>query len=450
MKITLDKKILGGFIGTAIVLFIVAVYSFNNGKKFTVSTSWVEHTQKVHFQFEQVLVSSVDAETGVRGYAIAGTENYLEPFERSKIKIPAYIDSLKSMTLDNPVQQRNIDTLNRLIGESMQYLTTCIELRKTKSIDSARAWIRNGEGKHIEDSIRKVVANSQHIEDSLLALRKLKSKADARSFNLVFFILLGIITILLIAVYIIININIKALRKAEEEAADKNHLLEAKANELESFSYSISHDLKAPLRAVTSFSELLEDRYAGKLDEEGKKFLKIISENGIKMHNMIDKLLEFSRLGSQSIEKTEVDMESIVSKCLLEIKSFIPHHAAIRIHPLKPVKGDYLLLSHVWSNLLSNAIKYSAKVEAPQIDIGCIVKGDDIIYYVKDNGVGFDMAYVDKLFGVFHRLHSQLEYEGIGIGLATVQRIITKHGGRIWVESEPSKGATFYFSLSNK
>ncbi len=225
MKFTLDRKILAGFVGAAVILIVVALYSFNNSEKVVASDAWVEHTQKVRFQLAQILVSTVDAETGVRGYAIVGTDNYLEPFERAKTDIVSYVDSLRYLTSDNPSQQRNIDTLNQLIGRSIQYLTRCIELRKTKSIDSARAWIANGEGKRLEDAIRKVIATSEGIEGNLLIQRKETSEADTRNFNLVFIILLIVIAIVLITIYIIINSNLRALRKAEKEAADKNQLL---------------------------------------------------------------------------------------------------------------------------------------------------------------------------------------------------------------------------------
>ncbi len=225
MKFSLDRKILAGFVFTAIVLVAVALYSFNNSEKVIASDQWVEHTQKVRYELHQVLISTVNAETGVRGYAIAGTDNYLEPFEQAKTNIASYIDSLKGLVADNPEQVRNIDTINHLIARSIQYLSHSIDLRKTKSLDSARAWIGNGHGKALEDSIRAAIAKSDGIEEKLLALRKTTSEEDTRNFNIVFIVLLFIIAIVLISVYIIISTNLRALRKAEKEASDKNVLL---------------------------------------------------------------------------------------------------------------------------------------------------------------------------------------------------------------------------------
>lgn len=225
MKFTLDRKILAGFIGAALILIIVALYSFNNSEKVVESTNWVEHTQKVRFQLQQILVATVNAQTSVRGYVIVGNDNYLVPFEQAKEDMASYIDSLKALTVDNPAEERNIDTINRLVGRNIVFLTKCIELRRTTSIDSALHWIVRGEGERIGDSIRKTIAKSDGIESALLIQRKATSQADTRNFNFVFIILLIIIGIVLITVYIIINTNLRALRKAEKESSEKNQLL---------------------------------------------------------------------------------------------------------------------------------------------------------------------------------------------------------------------------------
>ncbi len=454
MRYSLDKKILFGFSIASLILFVVAFFTFNNSRKVIESDKWVEHTQKVEFQLLQILVSTVDAETGVRGYVIVGSDAYLEPFEKALKNIPSFMDSLKALTIDNPTQQKNLDTLNQLIGRSILYLKGCIALRTPITSTSEIECIRSGEGKGIEDGIRKIIANSKRVEDTLLLHRKMLSQAETNNFHFIFFILIAIIIIILLVMYVVINANIKTIKRGDEKIRQlnlnlqiNNVQLEMANSELESFSYSISHDLKAPLRAMVSFSELLQERYAQLLDKDGKVFLNTISENGQTLSKMVDKLLEFSRLGRQDIQKTKVDMNSLVEKSVNEINSLVKHHAKINIHTIEPINGDTVLLSLVWNNLISNAVKYSAKMENPVIDIGCIVKESEIVYYVKDNGAGLNMGYANKLFGVFQRLHSQSDFEGIGIGLAIVKRIVTRHGGKIWVESEVSKGATFYFSL---
>jgi PAS domain S-box-containing protein len=223
--------------------------------------------------------------------------------------------------------------------------------------------------------------------------------------------------------------------------------LESANKELESFSYSVSHDLRAPLRALHGNATILEEDHMDKLDEGAKEVLNKIHHNANRMDRLINDLLSFSKIGKKEILKSTVDMEEQVRNIIAEINNGIPPKAHIVIHELPPAFGDYSMLNQVWTNLISNAIKYSAKKEDPQIEIGSMPGDDEIVYYIKDNGAGFDMAYADKLFGTFQRLHDVSEFEGTGIGLAIVQRIILKHGGTIRAEAAPEKGATFYFTI---
>jgi PAS domain S-box-containing protein len=226
--------------------------------------------------------------------------------------------------------------------------------------------------------------------------------------------------------------------------------LEAANQELESFSYSVSHDLRAPLRAVSGYTNILEESYIQNLDDEARTIFNTIQKNVKKMGQLIDDLLDFSRLGRKEVPKLSVNMVQLVERVIADINHNTAHQATIRVGSLHPSYGDHALLTQVWINLISNAIKYSGKTEAPEIEIGSTRNDHETIYFVKDNGVGFDMRYVDKLFGVFQRLHSVREFEGTGIGLAIIKRIISKHGGNVWAEGEVNKGASFYFSLPDK
>jgi light-regulated signal transduction histidine kinase (bacteriophytochrome) len=187
--------------------------------------------------------------------------------------------------------------------------------------------------------------------------------------------------------------------------------------------------------------------YHHMLDDEGKRLFTRIEDNAKKMGSLIDDLLEFSRMGRKEIQKSKVDMTALAESSLSEISSSVDHHADVKIHNLHDANADPVMLKQVMINLLSNAIKYSSKKENPVIEIKSHVEDDEIIYTVTDNGVGFNNEYVGKLFGVFQRLHLQSEFEGTGVGLALVKRIINKHGGRIWAAGEINKGATFSFSL---
>jgi len=248
--------------------------------------------------------------------------------------------------------------------------------------------------------------------------------------------------------------DITGQKIAEEQIRQLNaHLqanvmqLEATNKELESFSYSVSHDLRSPLRALSGYSKMILEDYADRLDKEGKRLLGNIQDNVKKMGMLIEDLLAFSKLGKKEVKKWKINMEQMVEDILIEINRSTKHNAKIKMNLLYQADADHTLLNQVWVNLISNAIKYSGKKENPEIEIGSADSEAEIIYFVKDNGSGFDMKYADKLFGVFQRLHNHNEFEGTGVGLAIVHRIITKHGGRIWADSKLNEGATFYFTI---
>ncbi len=231
--------------------------------------------------------------------------------------------------------------------------------------------------------------------------------------------------------------------------SERNVQLEVSNGELEGFSYSVSHDLRAPLRAIDGFSRILQEDYAGKLDAEGERVIGVIRSNTRKMSNLIDDLLAFSRMGKKAFSWSLVDMEALLHEILPGILSGSEKGYAfdVSLSALPAAWGDRTLLTQVWANLLANAVKFSEKSEKPTIWVEGETIGEDVVYTVRDNGVGFDMQYYDKLFKVFQRLHAQAEFPGTGVGLAIVQRVISRHGGRVWAESRPGEGASFHFSL---
>lgn len=242
--------------------------------------------------------------------------------------------------------------------------------------------------------------------------------------------------------YIAIRSDITDRKKVEE-------LLMAVNKELEAFSYSVSHDLRTPLRAVTGYARMLNEKYKTQLDEEAKRIINNISFYGKQMGQLVDDLLTFSRIGRKDLVQARVNMKNLVSEVKDELMSMqAGRNIEFRISPLEPALGDKTIIKQVWINLISNAIKYSEKKEKAIIEIGCTPVGNQIRYYIKDNGAGFDMDYAHKLFGVFQRLHSDEEFEGTGIGLALVQRIISRHGGTIGAEGKVGEGAIFHFTLN--
>lgn len=234
----------------------------------------------------------------------------------------------------------------------------------------------------------------------------------------------------------------------EGRVRERTSELELVNRELEVFAHSVSHDLRAPLRTISSYSAMLGDRYRSQLEEPGRRHLEVIIQTAAKMNNLIERLLNFSRLGSEKLQKQQVDMSAIASKVIEELKTISPaRDITVRLNGLSEAHADDVLMKQVFENLLSNAFKFTGKISHPLIEIGSYASNGDMVYFVKDNGVGFDPQSTDKLFHVFQRLHREDEYEGTGIGLANVQRIVQKHGGRVWAEGNPGKGATFFFTL---
>jgi PAS domain S-box-containing protein len=239
----------------------------------------------------------------------------------------------------------------------------------------------------------------------------------------------------------------------EKRVQERTAQLTVANQELEAFAYSVSHDLRAPLRSINGFSDIIQEEFADRLEPDAKKYFALIQKSSSMMGNLVDDLLNFSRLGRQGLNKTQVDVTSLVKDTLDSMESeIIDRKIEIKLHPLPDTEADPVLFRQIYVNLISNAIKFSRKVTKAQIEIGYLenqpYKNEEVAcYFVKDNGVGFDMKYIDKLFGVFQRLHSAVEYEGTGVGLAIVDRIIRKHGGMIWAQSAVGKGTSFFFTL---
>jgi PAS domain S-box-containing protein len=236
----------------------------------------------------------------------------------------------------------------------------------------------------------------------------------------------------------------------ENRVAKRTAELEVANKELEAFSYSVSHDLRAPLRAMDGFSQAVLEDYGSQLPEEGRRYLQTIREGAQRMGILIDDLLTFSRLSRLPLKKQPINSDGLVRSALEELHGQQDGRKIdIRVGDLPGCEGDPTLLKQVWINLLSNAIKYTRKCDKPLIEVGSKLEDGETVYFVADNGAGFDMQYVNKLFGVFQRLHRADEFEGTGVGLAIVQRVVHRHGGRIWANAEVDRGASFYFKLGN-
>jgi light-regulated signal transduction histidine kinase (bacteriophytochrome) len=243
----------------------------------------------------------------------------------------------------------------------------------------------------------------------------------------------------------------KARKQAEEVLEKRTSQLEELNRELESFSYSVSHDLRAPLRAIDGYARLILKKQGDKFDEDTLSKFNVIRNSTQIMGQLIDDLLTFSRLGRQHMSITKLDMDAMMKEAWKELQVINPERGIrFTVKDTPTGYGDRALIKQVCINLLSNAIKFTKYMDDARIETGGRTDGDENVYFVKDNGVGFDMAYYDKPFGVFQRLHSSEDFEGTGVGLAIVQRIIHRHGGRVWAESKVNEGTCFYFSLQTE
>ncbi len=242
--------------------------------------------------------------------------------------------------------------------------------------------------------------------------------------------------------------NVHLYREMEQRVAARTVQLEAANKELEAFSYSVSHDLRAPLRAIDGFARILVEDNTERLDAEGRRVLDVICHEARRMGELIDDLLSFSRMARQAMQAAIINMAAQAEEAFQEQRAHAPGRTVeLKMGALPPGRGDPAMLRLVWGNLLSNAVKYTKGKNPAIIEIGASTTGAEPVYFVKDNGAGFDPRYINKLFGVFQRLHGAAEFEGTGVGLAMVQRIIHRHGGRVWAEGKVGEGACFYFTL---
>jgi signal transduction histidine kinase len=408
---------------------------------------WVIHSYQVQGNLDDLMSDLENMETGERGYVITGQTSFLQPYTDASPDVAIQFQALQTLTTDNAVQQQSLATMQPLIAAKRADFQNIISLRTNDGFAAAQADVATDKGKQIMDSIRTIVANMQTEETGLLQTRT----NDLTHVNTMTesIVLWGSIIGLLFALLVDYIINTFVIGEIVQKP-----LLDAalKANkEMEAFSYSVSHDLRAPLRAIDGFTQILVEDHGDTLDDEGKRIAGIIRASTKQMGTLIDDLLAFSRLGRQEIKKIPIDMGVLADETYKAIKQASPdRNIELTMGALPDVNGDMDMIRQVWVNLFTNAIKFTGKKEKAKIEVGSTSDGDMVTYYIKDNGAGFDMQYVGKLFGVFQRLHSVEEFDGNGIGLSNVKRIVERHGGKVWAEGKVGEGATFYFALPQK
>jgi len=443
---------------------VVGYTVYKSNKKRLDAERWVQHTQQVIYQSENIIALGIDIETSSRGFVITKDSSFLEPLFTAEKTVFAYIQQLRQLAWDNATQQQRLDSLRYYMQKRLDFSLLSIELRNKQGLAAAIAHVSTNRGKQYSDHTRQIINTIQKEEQNLLEQRKQTNENELNAvnkFSMIMFFLMTTFTILLLIITGKYLIQSKEKEKqasdliiANEELAFQNEekeKQEVENKELEAFSYSVSHDLRAPLRHIGGFVDLLIKNNSSQLDQAGLRYLNIISESAHEMGNLIDALLTFSRLSRTELQRTKINSKDMVTRV---VKTFsdelVNRNIEINVSGLPDIMGDENLITQIWVNLISNALKYSRNEKKSMIDIGSETGNDKIIFYIKDNGVGFDMKYADKLFGVFQRLHKARDFEGIGIGLANVNRIVVRHGGTCWAESEVGNGAKFFFSVPNK
>lgn len=625
MHVSLEKKLTIGFVLLLVIIGTIVVFSYRSIALLMDTAYWVKHSEQVLTALETVQSDMTDVETGTRGFALTGQEEFLDPYQVALSRHKSHLQHLRELVTDNPHHLRRLDLIVPVIAERIAEAQQLIDIREDEGFEAASQQVAKLIGKRLQDRIRQLVMEMRQEEISLRQEREEKSRAAARfatsvgvavssamliglgwalvrilrdlaerkrlerrvqertialqvaneqlhanaaRLRLLFESLPGLYLVLKPDLSIVTaseaylqatmtrredivgrnvfdvfpdnpdhpgadgvsNLRASFDRVRQNGAADMmpiqkydvrqpdgvfqerywspinspllgpdrqleyiihrvedvtdfvlnkqvspadaaelhirleqmeaevfqstqavqaiNQQLHAANKELEAFSYSVSHDLRAPLRSVDSFSRIVLEDYGPQLDDEGRRLLNVVRSEAHRMGQLIDDLLAFSRLGRQSMKMMECDMTQLAQDVFDSLDSALRSRIQkFDLRPLPPTFGDRAMLRQVLINLLSNAVKFTGQQPSPTIEVGCSTGNGCNTYYVKDNGVGFDQRFAEKLFVVFQRLHTEDEFEGTGVGLALVQRIISRHGGKVWATAELNQGATFYFSL---
>ena len=445
------QKLTAGFAFALAMMIAFAAFSQQSTLQQAAAAASVAHTHEVIGVIHQIKGDYEEVAQGMRGFVITGNEAFLTITYRSMPRTFEGLTHLRQLMADNPERPAQLNALESAIVASFEHSQRLIAARRERGFEAAAQMVAGGQGAELSEQVRLLLGEMSASEERLLLSRHTASVTIRQRSWLI--LPSGVLVSVLILIFGILRLNVEAAANHGLNDLLRHHAeqLEAANKELESFSYSVSHDLRAPLRAIDGFSRMISEDYTDRLDDDGRRMLRVISDETLRMSHLIDDLLAFSRISRQQIALDPIDMQALAQGVFDELAASVPErHLRLELHSLPPAIGTPSLVRQVWINLLNNAVKFTRGRELGVIEIGTRGSEDGApIYYVKDNGVGFDMRYIDQLFGVFHRLHTDESFEGTGIGLSLVKRIIQRHGGRIWAEAEVDHGATFYFTLTH-
>jgi signal transduction histidine kinase len=441
-----------------LILVCIGTLSYWSEVRNEADREWVTHTLHVVEKLQAVRIDITQAETGQRGYMLTGQDRYLELCEAGVTQVRLDLKELPDLTADNPREQQAILQLDSLITSRLAELDDGIEVRKRSGLlAGVEAVTRANNGEKWMGQIAAQIGEMRDTEADLLSSRLETAAASTRKIKVVIALGNTLAILILVVKYSVIHRETSKRNLAERSLMLSNRRLEHRTAELsetnielESFAYSVAHDLRAPLRHISGYSGVLVQDYGSRLDAEGLRCLGKIADCARKMGQLVDDLLALSQIGRRELSFHNTPLSLLLEEAMEDIApEWRGRQVEWRIGELSDADCDPGLMKQVFVNLLSNAVKYTRTRVQTVIEVGQTMQDGKTVVFIRDNGVGFDMLYAGKLFGVFQRLHKAPDFEGTGVGLAIVQRIIRKHGGRIWAEAELDHGATFFFTLGS-
>jgi signal transduction histidine kinase len=455
MKWSPEQKVTAGFALALLLLLTIGAVACRSAVRSLETYRWVDHTRETLLQLRAVSIDLLDLETGARGFALTGDEFFLKHCAQANLAMDEALKALRALLQDNPAQTQKLARLEPLLRQKRDWASEVIAARKEQGLEASAQKTASRQGATLMDQVRALVGDLENTEEQLLRVRSASAQAEART-------AIGIVavaTLTGVAVTALAGLLLRQdfhMRKdAELNVRRLNVELEKQTvqlvdanRELEAFAYSVSHDLRSPVRSIAGYTSCLLENNAVKNDAEAVNDLGRVRAACLRMQQIIDDLMALSQVTLNEMSRASVDASALATGVLAELQKGQPaRRVEIRVAPGLMVNADARLLRLALENLLGNAWKFTRDCAVPVIEFGVLNQNGGPAYFVRDNGAGFDMAYSDKLFRPFQRLHNRAEFEGTGIGLATVERIIHRHRGRLWAESQPQKGATFFFTL---
>ena len=447
--VNIERRILAAFGLVFIGILVIIAVSYRNASLLIANSGLDTRSHELVQLLGKIGVAMNEAEESHRRYLVTGEPLYLRAYRAVVDQKLNFIKYLHDLTQGSPEQQERVGLLTEMMDRQLNAEAQAIAKWDVGGFEAVKQMALEGAAKQELGIIQEVVTAMESHERQALRRRAIESAAGTTNT----IVLLGIGALLQLAllasVYYLIRHDITERRRVAAELQRRGELLEAANKELESFSYSVSHDLRAPLRHIDGYAALLRKAAGDSLDEKAARYLQTISDSAKQMGQLIDDLLVFSRMGRQEMLFTTVNLNQLVNGVLNDLRLDLQgRQISWTIEALPQVPGDPAMLRQVFMNLIANAVKFTKTRPRAKIEVGVDRRASgEVVIFVRDNGVGFDMQYEKKLFGVFQRLHRVDEFEGTGIGLANVRRIVHRHGGRTWATGILDKGATFYVAL---